>query len=75
MLDIGLYRIKDIVLNEPQKENFAKYIENSLKQQIKFDWLGIFKVFLIKKFNLPLSHRATPAELIYSNKFELISYA
>jgi hypothetical protein len=75
MIDIGLYRIKDLVLNEQQKEASQKKLEDSLKQQIKFDWLGILKVFLIKKFNLPIRHRATPAELIYSNKFELISYA
>jgi hypothetical protein len=74
-IDIGLYRIRGLNLNSEQAEAIQKVMDGFLKNQFKFDWFGIFIVFLHKKIGLPIKHPPTPADLVYSNKYELVAYA
>jgi hypothetical protein len=74
-LDVGLYRLKDVQLSQSGKKKMQAFMDESLKKQIRFNWKGIFLVFLHKKYGIPIKYAPTPADLIYSNKLELISYA
>ena len=74
-LDVGLYRLRDRVLDDAEQERIQKFLDTALMNQIKFNWRGIFIVFLNKKVGLPFKHLPTPADLIYSNNYELIAYA
>lgn len=74
-LDVGLYRLRGRSLDDVEQEKIQKFIDTALIRQIKFNWLGIFIVFLNKKLGLPFKHLPTPADLMYSNNYELIAYA
>jgi hypothetical protein len=74
-LDVGLYRIRGLTPDNAEQDGMQKFLDDLLREHAKFDWFAIFLIFLHKKLHLPVKHVPTPADLMYSNNLELISYA
>lgn len=76
-LDVGLYRHKEDPFSRLDKQvQLQLLIAATLKKQIKFNWKGVFLVFLRKRLGIPIKRLlVTPADLIYGNQLQLICYA
>jgi len=75
-LDVGLYRPKgDIFDSLDNQVKLQLAIATQMKKGAKFDWRGIFLIFLRKRFKIPVKRITTPADIIYGNQFQLICYA
>ncbi len=73
-LDIGLYRPR-VRPTVDQKAVMEDYIKASLKRGIAYDWMGVLRTYLRKRWRIPLRAPPTPGDLIYANFLELIAYA
>ena len=57
------------------RESMVKLVREKIIQGMKFDFIGIFLMFLKKRFKLPvMKNKSSVADLLYRNIFQLISY-
>jgi hypothetical protein len=75
-LDVGLYRPKGEFLSPSDKQlELQLVIATQLKKGVRFDWKGIFLIFLRKRFGIPVKRITTPADIICANQLQLMCYA
>ncbi len=75
-LDVALYRIPDIT--EQDRHRILDFIEDTVQRPTSFNWYGVLRIFLHKRFGIPYKRRpsqVTPNELIYGNSLQLVCYA
>jgi hypothetical protein len=77
-LDIGLYRMRNDNENEDEDEEKHREIilemkRESQRHQIKYSWVKVFLIYLKRRFDLPIPI-PFPADMMYMNLLELISY-
>ncbi len=73
-IDLGLYRLKQQISFE-SKEKMHDFSEDKLRKQTRYNWKGVVKLYLKKKFKIPIDAGPSPADIIYGNKLQLIAYA
>jgi hypothetical protein len=74
-LDVGLYRLRGI--SESGKDKVAQTMKKLVGIK-KYNWYAVVRIYLHQEWGIPYRRKPnqlTPAELIYANKFQLISYA
>lgn len=72
-IDIGLYRPKKNLTEENIKD-MQDSIDSIIKRNHRFNWNGLLRVFLHRKFKIPLRHGYSPQDLMYSNILQLVTY-
>lgn len=72
-IDIGLYRPKKRLTEENLKD-MKHWMDNIVRVNHRFNWIGLFKVFLHRKLGIPFKHGYSPQDLIYSNILQLVTY-
>ncbi len=74
-LDVGLYRLRGIAESDRDK------IVGTMKKLVgikRYNWYAVVRIFLHQRWGIPYRRKRnqlTPADMMYGNKFELISYA
>lgn len=69
--DFAIYRLKNIKLNYSKLD---EEINKLLNDNIKYGWFKLILTFFVRKFRLHIRCPITLAQLIDSNKYELIMY-
>lgn len=72
---IAIYRLNDIVFLEENKQQMDEYLEYYTQHKRKFDYWGLFLIFLRKRLHFHFQKKLpTIADALYQNRLELIGY-
>jgi hypothetical protein len=70
----ALYTFK-VDVSDESRQAIAKSAREGISKGIRFDYWGIFLMFLRKRFKFPvMRNEPSVADLLFSNSFELVSY-
>lgn len=72
---MGLSRLKDPEVFKEKQEKYQEIVEKYLQERCGYNWIGVIKTYLNKKWHIKISRIITPTDLIYSNRLKLIAYA
>lgn len=72
-LDVGLYRLKEY--DQVNMDEMERFYEIALGNPTKFNWTGMIRAFLRRRYRIPFRFVPTPAELMYMNIHRLVGYA
>ena len=71
---LALYAYKADIADE-DREKMVQFVRNKAAKGVRFSFTGIFKVYLRRKFKIPISRKTpTVADLLFSNAFRLVAY-
>ena len=70
---LALYRHKR-PLTEEQKRNIASFARERVVKKCRYNYWGVIKVFLRKRFKLPFHTAPSISDLLYSNDLRLVHY-
>jgi len=73
-LDVGLYRLK-AGLTAEQKATMRALMDLMLAQRVHFSWAKALRIYLARRWRLPIKHPPTPSDLICANNLRLVAYA
>lgn len=70
---LALYSLKSEI-SDAQRKDIVSFVIEKSKKPTSYNYIGVFKIFLRKRFKLPLKCAASIADIIYSGKLKLITY-
>jgi hypothetical protein len=76
-IDVGVYRVRDF--SEEDRAGMKTILREQLRQNIRrYNWSGVMRLFLIKRWGLPLWRRPTelsPFDLLIGYDVSLVGFA